>query len=146
MADDKPKAGEPARTDEAKSGDPKQAPDPKPGDPRPAQAPAQAPHRKADRPAKGDDADPGDGDSSDASASAAAAKTSPPKRQKYGPMPGPKELSRIRKARFGDKPGTVRVDAAPANSGPDAEATMLVFVDNTGKVVGREAYVPGNYR
>lgn len=81
-----------------------------------------------------------------ASPAEAASNRRAPKPARFGPMPGPAELAKIRKAKFGDGPGAVRLDAAPANSGPDSEGTQLVFVDGNGRVVGREAYVPGNYR
>jgi hypothetical protein len=64
----------------------------------------------------------------------AAARSGAPK------IPTSKELDRIRDERFGGQPGTVRVDAPPAGSGPDAPPTKLIFFDAAGRKVGEQDY------
>jgi hypothetical protein len=51
-----------------------------------------------------------------------------------GPLiPTGKEVEAIRKAHFGDKPGAVQIDT-------DTDPATLVFVDRTGKAVGRQPF------
>jgi hypothetical protein len=56
--------------------------------------------------------------------------------------PSGKELRRLKKEYFGDEPGTIRIDAPPANSGDDAPPVKLVYVDGSGRKVGEQDYDP----
>lgn len=58
-------------------------------------------------------------------------------------VPGAKELEKLRAAKFGAKGGgSVRIDAPPANSDPRQGAPQIVYVDKSGREVGREDYAP----
>jgi hypothetical protein len=52
-------------------------------------------------------------------------------------LPTRKELDKIKKDHFGDKPGSVRIDTDVASG-----ETKLIFVDEQGKEVGKQAYKP----
>lgn len=53
-------------------------------------------------------------------------------------LPSNRELARLRKERFKDGPGSVRLDADPRGL-----SVTLVYVDGTGHEVGREPFNPG---
>jgi hypothetical protein len=55
-------------------------------------------------------------------------------------LPTAQELDRIRDEYFGGDPGTVRVDAPPEGSGPDAPPTRLIFFDADGRRAGERDY------
>jgi hypothetical protein len=61
-----------------------------------------------------------------------------PKRHTGAPVvPSNKELDRLKKARFGDRPGTIHLDTDLATG-----KTTLVYVDGDGNELSRETYRP----
>lgn len=57
-------------------------------------------------------------------------------------LPGERQLEAARTKRFGDRPGTVRIEAPARNADADAGPAKFVFFDEAGRKVGEEDYVP----
>lgn len=57
-------------------------------------------------------------------------------------LPNAAELEEARKAKFGDKPGTVSIDADPDDPRAKDRRVEFVFVDEDGKEAGRKPFKP----